>query len=199
MLPWEHHSAFTRERLITIAELIAAGRNAALDRRDPTVGSDAWTVGCEAFAFQRFRIKDASEHIEWLEIIDPTMQFVFAIEGLPCRFYRGEPNEPTERTLEQSFPELNQFSLFGDDELKRLGQRPGYRFAVETDIDGSVIQISFVALSGAVPVLIWAIPLDFTGPKIAPLWSQDDQGIELPPPAVGLPKSDAKRRGANDD
>ncbi len=199
MLPWEHHPAFTRERLITVAELIAEGRNAALDRRDPTVGSDAWTVGCEAFAFQKFRIKEGADHIGWLEIIDPTMQFVFAVDGLPCRFYRGEPSEPTERTLEQSFPELTQFSLFGDEELKRLGEKPAYRFAVETDFDGSVIQISFVVLSGALPVLIWAIPLDSAASKIASLWSGEEQGVELPPPAVGLPKPSAKRTSANDE
>jgi hypothetical protein len=199
MLPWEHHPAFTRERLVAVAELIAAGRNVALDRRDPSIGSDAWTVGCEAFAFQRFRIKEAADHIAWLEIIDPTMQFVFAIGGFPCRFYRGEPNEPTERTLEQSFPELRQFSLFGDDELKRLGQKPGYRFAVETDFDGSVIQISFVVLSGSLPILIWVIPLDWVGSKIASLWSEKEQGVDLPPPAVGLPKLDNKRTRANDD
>ena len=89
--------------------------------------------------------------------------------------------------------------MFGDEELKRLGQKPAYRFAVETDFDGSIAQISFVVLSGSLPILIWAIPLDSSASKVASLWEEEEQGVELPAPSVGLPKPDAKRSSANDE
>src|SRR3546814_13891566 len=60
MTPWEHHPALTRDRLITIAQLIQRGRNMALDRFDPNVGCTGWTLGCEAFAFQRHQIIEAA-------------------------------------------------------------------------------------------------------------------------------------------
>src|SRR5258708_6165736 len=131
MRPWEHHAALTSERLITVAQLIQTGRNQALDRFDPSIGCTTWNLGCDAFAFQRHQIIEASVTIDWLEILDPGMQFVFTIGGLPIRFYRGEPDDPSERTLKQSFSELQQLSLFSAETLVKLTAEPIYRFAVE--------------------------------------------------------------------
>ncbi len=38
MTPWEHNAELTADRLIQVASLIVAGRNAALDRNDPLIG-----------------------------------------------------------------------------------------------------------------------------------------------------------------
>lgn len=186
MTPWEHHAVLTRDRLITIAKLIERGRNNALDRFDPSIGCNPWTVGCEAFAFQKFEIETASFDSDWLEIIDPTMQFVFSIGGLPVRFYKGEPDDPTARTLKQSFSELKQLSLFGADELVKLAAEPAYRFAIETDVDGALTAITFVVLAGETPVLTWQVPLDEPITRISPLWVEGSEGVELPAPAVGI-------------
>jgi hypothetical protein len=198
MTPWEHHPALTRDRLVAIAKCIQKGRNSALDRYDPAVGCDPWTVGCEAFAFQKHEIIDASLHFEWLEILNPSMEFVFSIGGVPVRFYRGEANEPHERTLRQTHAELLQMPLFSSEELVRLTDEPLYRFAVETDIDGSVAQVSFIVLDGAAPVLNWVIPLDAPFGKVTPLRPEEPDGVELPPPSVGKPKKDEKEEGAEE-
>lgn len=187
MYPWEHHPDLAEDRLITIAQLIQRGRNEALDRFNALIGCDGWTVGCEAYAFQKHQIIHAAESLDWLEILDPSMQFVFSVGSVPARFYRGGPEEPTNRTLKQSFPELDQLSLFSEDELAKLGSKPLYRFAVETDLDGSVSSISFVVLSGDTPISTWPIPLDGAVSKVAPLWVEGSQGVELPAPSVGIP------------
>lgn len=192
MNPWEHHPALTRERLVAIGQLIQRGRNEALDRFNPAIGCTGWTVGCEAFAFQKHQIIQAAAQVEWLEILDPSMQFVFGIGGLPARFYRGEPDEPTARTLKQSYPELDQLSLFSDEELKKLGGLL-YRFAVETDIDGSLTAVTFVVLSGDAPILTWSIPIDDPVTKISPLWVEGTEGVELPAPAIGLPMREERK------
>src|SRR3546814_763765 len=186
MTPWEHPPALTRDRLITIAQLIQRGRNLALDRFDPNVGCTGWTLGCEAFAFQRHQIIEAAADIDWLEILDPTMQFVFRIGDVPARFYRGEPEEPNTRTLNQTCSELQQLSLFGADELVKLTPEPLYRFAVETDLDCSTAAITFVILGGETPVLTWSIPLDEPVTKVSPLWGEGSEGVELPAPSVGV-------------
>jgi len=197
MTPWEHHSALTRDRLIVIAQLIQHGRNNALDRFDSDFGCTGWTLGCEAFAFQQHQIVKAAEDIDWLEILNPTMQFVFSIGGVPARFYRGEPEDPNERTLRQTFTELQQLSLFGDEELVTLAAEPLYRFAVETDLDGSTTAITFVVLGGEMPVLTWSIPLDEPVTKISPLWVESSDGVELPAPSVGIPTK-RKKDGTSD-
>jgi hypothetical protein len=187
MNPWEHHPALTRDRLVAIGQLIQRGRNEALDRFNPVIGCTGWTVGCEAFAFQRHQIIQAAVEVDWIDVLDPSMQFVFCIGSVPARFYRGEPDEPTARTLKQCYPELSQLSLFSDEELKKLGTHLLYRFAVETDIDGSLTAVTFVILSGEAPILTWQIPLDDPVTKISPLWVDGTDGVELPAPAVGLP------------
>lgn len=186
MTPWEHHPALDRDRLITIGKLIERGRNNALDRFDPTIGCTPWTVGCEAFAFQKSEIETAALNVDWLEILDPSMQFVFSIGGVPVRFYRGEPDDPTTRTLKQSFSELKQRSLFGADELVKLTSEPAYRFAIETDVDGALTAVTFVVLAGETPVLTWQVPLDESVTKVSPLWIEGSEGVELPAPAVGI-------------
>lgn len=192
MTPWEHHSALARDHLITIGKLIERGRNHALDRFDPSIGCTPWTVGCEAFAFQKFEIESAALDLDWLEIIDPTMQFIFSVGGVPVRFYRGEPDDPTARTLKQSFSELKQLSLFGADELVKLTAEPAYRFAIETDVDGALTAITFVVLAGETPVLTWQVPLDEPVTKISPLWVEGSEGVELPAPSVGIPSPNQK-------
>ncbi len=194
MTPWEHHPALKSERLIHIAELIQNGRNFALDHYYPEIGCDGWTTGCEAFAFQKYQIIESAQTIEWLSILDRSMQFVFAIDGVPIRFYRGEANEPHKRTLQQTFVELKQYSLFSSEELVKLSNNPLYRFAVETDFEGSITAIIFVMLDGEDPVVTWEIPLDSPVSKVAPLWTEENEGVKLSSPSIGVPN---KRQNAD--
>lgn len=186
MTPWDHHADLARDRLVAVAKLIERGRNRALDRFDPLAGCTGWTLGCEAFAFQKHEIETASFDIDWLEVLNPTMQFVFAIGGVPVRFYRGEPDDPNVRTLKQTFSELQQLSLFGADELVKLAAEPLYRFAIETDLDGAITAITFVVLAGDTPVLTWQVPLDEPVTKVSPLWIEGSEGVELPAPSIGI-------------
>jgi hypothetical protein len=196
MTPWEHNPALTEERLVMIGQLIRQGRNDALDRYDQSMGCDGWTVGCEAFAFQKHQIIKAAGHTDWLEILNPSMEFVFSIGGIPVRFYRGEAADPHERTLRQTFAELNQMSLFGSEELERAGARLLHRFAVETDFDGSITRITFVVLDGSTPMLSWIVPLDKPFAKISPLWVEGSEGVVLPFPTVRLRgKEDKEQTG----
>lgn len=194
MTPWEHNPVLTEDRLVTIGQLIRQGRNDALDRYDQAIGCDGWTVGCEAFAFQKYQIIKAAEHADWLEILNPSMEFVFGIEGVPIRFYRGEATDPHERTLRQTFAELNQMSLFASEELDRPGLRLLRRFAVETDIDGSITRITFVVLDGATPLLTWIVPIDKPVTRISPLWVEGSEGVVLPFPPISIPRKEDKEK-----
>jgi len=186
MTPWEHHPALTSERLCAIGELIRRGRNSALDRFDPAVGCSPWSLGCEAFEFQRHEISQAAEVLPWLQVLNPTMQFVFSVDGVPVRFYKGAPDEPTTRTLKQTFVELQQQTLFGPEELVPLTAEPLYRFAVETDDEGAVLAISFVVLAGELPVLVWQVPLEDAVARMSPMWTAPAEGVDLPPPVVSI-------------
>jgi hypothetical protein len=190
--PWDYHTDLTADRLIRVAQCIELGRNDALDRHNEAIGDNGWTLGCSAFQFACFRLlelMDGGEH-PWLVPVDRSLQFIFKIGQITVRFYRGEADDPHVRTLRRTFPEFSQLGLaFPDDEGRDLL----YRFAVETDFDGTISAIKFVGLRGESPVFCWQIPYRSEVVSIPRLVEPAAEGVELPPPAVKLPGEDNER------
>lgn len=185
--PWDFHAHLTHEALVAVAGLIAQGRSDALIRHNEEIGDDSWTLGCSAFQFARFQIKKAAgaSGFEWLAIIDPTKQFIFQIGDVPVRFYKGDADQPSDRTLRQTFSELNQLAFtFGDEK----GAGLAYRFAVETDFDGAITSIKFVGLRGESRVFVWDVP--YTEAVSLPPAAPATEGVDLPKPEVRVPGAD---------
>lgn len=185
--PWDFHPHLTDDALVAVAALIAQGRSDALIRHNEEIGDDGWTLGCSAFQFARFQIKKAagSANFEWLAIIDPTKQFIFQIGDVPVRFYKGDADQPSDRTLRQTFSELNQLAFtFGDEK----GAGLAYRFAVETDFDGAITSIKFVGLRGESRVFVWDVP--YTEAVSLPPAAPATEGVDLPKPEVRVPGAD---------
>jgi hypothetical protein len=185
--PWDYHPHLQREAIIAVAGLIAQGRSDALIRHDETIGDDGWTLGCKAFQYARFQILKAAETegFAWLSIMDSSKQFIFKIGEVPVRFYRGEADEPSDRTLRQTFSELNQLSfVFGNES----GAGLAYRFAIETDFDGAITSIKFVGLRGESPVFCWDVP--YMEAVSLPAATPATEGVDLPKPEVRVPGAD---------
>lgn len=183
-MPWEYHPHLTHDAIVAVGRLIAQGRSDALIRHDETIGDDGWTLGCRAFQYARFQITKAAESpsFEWLTIMDPTKQFIFKIGDVPVRFYKGDADEPSERTLRQTFSELSQLAfVFGREDAAGLA----YRFAVETDFDGALTGIKFVGLRGDSPVFVWDVP--YTDAVSVPPATLPTKGVDLPKPEVRTP------------
>jgi hypothetical protein len=185
IFPWEYHPNLTEERIVTVARLIAEARRTAFELFDEAAGDDGWTLGCRASQFVRSRILRAVSNGEfvWLGLIDGSRRLVFTIGGVPVRIYRGEADEPTERTLRQSECELQQLSFSfdtGDD-----GRSLAYRFAIETDIDGSLLGIKFVGLRGDSAILNWDVPLAALS-GVGTVGTAATESVELDAPAVAI-------------
>lgn len=188
--PWEYHPDLTEERLKTVAAMLVDGRHAALERYDEEAGDNGWTHGCRAFQFCRHRVLQAidSGDYVWLTAIDRTLQLIFKIGDVPVRIYKGDAEEPTDRTLKQSFGELRQLEILFPEHDE--GRDLAYRFAVETDIDGSVLAVKFVGLRGESAVLIWDVPLDGVSAFAGTIGRAATESVELAPPSVGLRTDD---------
>lgn len=173
-LPWELHRALTAERLRICARLLANARRDAVAMASHELGDDPWSVGCRAYAFSRHRLRRTAEagHYPWLSVLDESHHFVFLIEDVPVRFYRGPAEEPTERTLRRHAVEAQQLSL-------ALGERAEsdgllFRFAVETDEAGRVGRVVFLALRGEQAECLWPVPLE-----VAPERSAEGEAVQL--------------------
>jgi hypothetical protein len=183
--PWEFHRDLTEDRLIAVGRLIVDGRQLAVDLHDGDIGDDGWTLGCRASQFGRFRILAAvdGEVFPWLRVIDRSRRLIFTIGEVPVRIYRGEADEPTDRTLHQSLNELKQLGFSFDE--RDEGRDLAYRFAVETDIDGSALAVKFVGLRGETAVLNWDVPLGLDT-SIGGIGTPATDPVELDAPSVGV-------------
>ena len=104
------------------------------------------------------RVAEAGAHT-WLRVLDGTQHFVFLIEDVPVRFYRGPADDPTARTLRRQEEEAKQLGLaLGRAEADGLV----FRLAVETDEAGAVTRVVFLALRGeeGAAECVWPVPLD---------------------------------------
>ena len=183
--PWEFHNDLTQDRIVAVARMIVDGRQAAVELFDAENGDNGWTLGCRAFQFGRARILRAVDEnaYDWLGVIDRSLQLIFTIGEVPLRIYRGEADEPTDRTMRQSLPELRQLSFSFDE--RDEGRELAYRFAIETDIDGSVMSVKFVGLRGETAILNWDVPVE-SRPVSGAVGRPASESVELEAPNVGV-------------
>ena len=92
-------------------------------------------------------------------MLDGTQHFVFLVEGVPVRFFRGDAEGPTKRTLRQQEVEAEQLALVFGREDGAEGLM--FRLAVETDERGAVSRVVFLALRGEEGRVecFWPVPL----------------------------------------
>ena len=199
-LPWEFHPALTEDRLRVCARLLANARRDALAMAAYEMGDDSWSVGCRAYAFgkQRLRKVAASGRHNWLHVLDDSHHFVFLIEQVPVRFYRGLADEPTNRTLRRQEAEAEQLGLaLGED----LASGLVFRLAIETNAAGGVERIVFLALRGeeGQAECAWPVPMDVPAEREPPavqLSLIDDEGQRDIRPAAAHHPIRGARRGA---
>ena len=160
-LPWDFHPALTEERLRFCARLLANARRDAVALAAYEMGDDNWSVGCRAYAFGKQRLKrvaGSGAHF-WLRVMDDSHHFVFLIDQVPVRFYRGMADDPTARTLRRQEAEAQQLGLALGDEM---AEGLIFRLALEADAKGGVDRVVFLALRGEEghAECAWSVPLE---------------------------------------
>ncbi|MBE7212676.1 MAG: hypothetical protein INR65_16805 [Gluconacetobacter diazotrophicus] len=160
-LPWEIHPALSEDRLRVCAAMLANARRDAVRMASPEMGDDSWSIGCRAYSFGRRRLQRAAERgsYNWLTVLDGSHHFVFLIEEVPVRFFRGAADGPTPRTLRRHASEADQLGLaLGPQQAEGLV----FRFALEAEAASGVERVVFLALRGeeGEAECFWPVPLD---------------------------------------
>ena len=158
--PWDIHPALSEDRLRACALLLAHARRDAVRLAAYDMGDDSWSVGCRAYAFGRQRLRRAAQRgtYNWLTVLDESHHFVFLIEDVPVRFYRGSADDPTTRTLRRQAVEVQQLTLaLGGEKAEGLV----FRFALEASAAAGVERVVFLALRGEEGQVecFWPVPL----------------------------------------
>ena len=97
----------------------------------------------------------------WLGVIDRTLQLIFTIGDVRVRdLSRGGggclPTAPCGRASTSCASSASRLTS-----ATRVSEL-AFRFAVETDIDGSVLAVKFVGLRGETAILNWDVPIEIS-------------------------------------
>ena len=160
-LPLDIYPALSEDRLRICARLLAHARRDAIRMASYEMGDTTWSVGCRAYAFGQQRMRRVAEKrtYNWLSVLDHSHHFVFLIQDVPVRFFRGSADEPTARTLRRQLNEAQQLDLaLGED----LADGLVFRLALEAGAAEGVDRVVFLALRGEEGHVncFWPVPLD---------------------------------------
>jgi hypothetical protein len=203
MDPSDYHPDLAEDRLVEVARILLDVRRKALTEHNPEVGDGPWGLGCRVYERSCYAIGAASDHSDWLTVIDPSMRFQFTVGSVPMRFYRGDPEKPNLRTLRQHYPELAQVQLLLSRGEHWDDANTFWRIAVETDDEGDVTRIALVQISmedesKADVLYSWDIPLDGAVTPLAPV-RPPSAPVELSPPSVGDRTNEGDTSQADED
>jgi hypothetical protein len=184
--PWQIHPSLTAERLTIVAEILANVRSDAVLEHRSNKGDTSWGLGCRVYERSLFALDetiDSGKH-PWLTLVEKSgLHYVFAIGGVPIRFYHGDHEDPADpRRLRRRQPELyaqqNAFEFVPEPVME-----PVLRVVVETDSEGQADSIFLVQLDEEAEVHNpWPIPFQKTAIVLNEFLKA---GVELPPPVVG--------------
>lgn len=183
--PTSIHPALTTERLQKLGKLILQARHSALEDHHPEKGDDAWSYGCTCYARSKFVIARHAGQAgwEWLSVISQRPEFIVGIDGVPLKFYNGEPDDPPVRAFQQRPREFDAYQL----ELANMAAAPQevLRLIVCTD---SVHQVDS----------LWLLRLSTDGEILdryeVPLQPSQVRSFDAPKARVDIPKPTVRAR-----
>jgi hypothetical protein len=100
MKPYNWPAAFDEARLAKVAYVLVEARNSAAEAAQPELGDAAWGTGCRAYERGCHAIRSLAERCEWLTVLQGEsggLEFVFAMDDVPLRFFRGDADRPGSR------------------------------------------------------------------------------------------------------
>jgi hypothetical protein len=132
-------------------------------------------------------------------VLDQSHHFVFLIEDVPVRFFRGLADDPTTRTLRRNIIGAQEITMaLGQEKAEGLV----FRLAIEASAGGSVDRVVFLALRGEDGQVecFWPVPLEapgtpVPGPEPYQMHLLGDDAIEVVVTRLGKRKSRGMGRG----
>lgn len=187
--PTDVSPCLTIERLQLLADTIVAVRVDCLEGHEPEKGDSSWTFGCRAYGRTCFafdKLARSGEH-PWLRVDREALRCTLTVEGEPIRFFRGDADKPSARTVRRGLEEaMRQGKLpFFDEELAAEPEGWFWMMAVETYEDGTVMRVVVVQANRYGDVRHhWTVPVAQNVAIASAVTTNIREGVDLPPPVV---------------
>ncbi len=197
--PSDTTPAFTTERLRSVAnEIVLVRRDARLEHRAEK-GDTGWGYGCRCYERSCFALEGLTSFHPWLKVNRAQLTCTMFIEDEPVKFYRGDPNRPSQRSLSGAIAEaLQQHQLFDDDVLNPGQSEWFWLMVIVQDHVDSEPQIAMLQADREGHTReLWFVPIDEPIPVVTSASAPEREGVELDPPAVGPKVQTTKEKTAD--
>lgn len=184
--PWKLVPQFKREYIQQLAHLLVQVRGEVIDRHEPELGDTRLALGMRAYECCRSRIKfkDADGDWPWLSILTGEGRFTFAIDHVPVRFSRNDPEQLPDRKLIPSQEGFEQMRLF--DHVNDYAHIRWF-LVIDTPYDTPVEHAYFIGYNEFNEIICkWEIPLSDQVPLISVVDKDKPQAVKVPPAKVKL-------------
>lgn len=192
--PWDYSTDLARDRLITMARLIARIRDEVIELFNEELGDTRLSLGTRAYECCRTRIIKETENNQfpWLSILTPEGRFTFKIGDTPVRFTRNDPDNLPGRKLITSEETMKQMDLFSN--ITPYAAIIWF-FVFDTYYQHAADAVYFVGYSESGDIICkWQIPLEEEVTLIHDATSLLSAPVELPEPVIGIKKPDNRKR-----
>lgn len=189
--PWSVSPKLTAERLGTLAREPVRVRAEAIPDHRPDLGDDGWSFGCRVYRRTCFAFKqlEASGKYPWLRVEEKGLACRILVEGELLRFYCGEAQRPTSRSLTRGVLDLvRQGKLpYYDEELSGDASDEWFwLLAIEPSPDMSVLRVVILQANPRGDVRYdWEIPTGESFAAVGLVAANLPEAVELPPPFIG--------------
>lgn len=192
--PTDFHPGLQQDRLRLLASVIAVCRRAALQLHDSaagernlSLGTRTWERACAAYEAL------AADHSDWLNVHREGNTFFVKVDGLPIKFHRDNPDDPSPRHSREHPAEKRakqvafQFLKDSSTNAPQIAAGSHWRFFYQTDPETEeVIFLDLVRLDGNDAVAdTWSVTLDEPVSAIAAVADDKPEAIDQPPPTIG--------------
>jgi len=184
--PWLLAPQLKKSHLHKLANLLIQVRGEVIDRHEPEIGDTRLSLGLRTYECCRSRIifKDNDGDWPWLSVPTKHGRFTLAIDGMPVRFSRNDPNSLPDRKLIPSQEGFEQMKLFKD-ENKYSHLR--WFLIIDTPYNIPVESAFFVGYSEFNEIICkWEIPLTDQVPVMSEVNENKPQAVKVPPAKAKL-------------
>lgn len=196
--PWQLAPQLQQDYIQQLAHLLVQIRGEVIDRHDPDLGDTRLSLGMRAYECCRSRIiqKDTDGDWPWLSILTKQGRFTFAIDGVPVRFSRNEPDQLPNRKLIPSYEGYEQMAFFGStNDHAHLR----WYLVIDTPYNVPVEHAYFVGYSSMNEIICkWEVPLSDQVPVMSEVDRSKPQADKVPPIKAKLKLTHSQEKEGDD-
>jgi hypothetical protein len=201
-MPWELNSDLTKDRIVTIASLIAKKRGEVIELHDEEIlGDTPRSLGMRCYECCRteiIRVAKDPELGSWLSILTQEGRFTFCMGDTPVRFSRNDPKDLPNKKLVTSIETQKQMDMFTNESKPYAEIR--WFIVFDTYFKNPADAVYFVGYTETNEIICqWQIPLEDKVTLISEVNAPLSQPVDVPVAPIKLKRQPQQKDSTHDE